>query len=166
MDLDRLVQCRRGCSLFTSQLAIDLTCRPANTPSLPDQCHSDSHRWSRVRQSGQVQPRVGRRSTLSLPIPTSPQDVVLRRDCGCLGTAPVSPCQPDYPEPSRIRLDCLPTSNQFIRTKECQAVGLVLVQAEWWIAVGHHQSCIGCHPQIPASDPDVEIEKSPRVLTG
>jgi hypothetical protein len=39
-------------------------------------------------------------------------------------------------------------------------------QAEWWIAVGHQQECVGLHPQPPATDPDVEVKEAPRVSTG
>ncbi len=35
---------------------------------------------------------------------------------------------------------------------------MVPAQAEWWIAVGHEQKCVGSHPQIPATDPDDQVE--------
>ena len=47
-----------------------------------------------------------------------------------------------------------------------ELVTIVLAQAEWWIAIGHQQKCVGSHPQIPATDPDDEVEDAPRVSTG
>jgi hypothetical protein len=42
----------------------------------------------------------------------------------------------------------------------------LLTQAEWWILIGHQQCCVGCHPQPPASHPDVEVEEGLRVSAG
>ena len=39
-------------------------------------------------------------------------------------------------------------------------------QAEWRIAVGHQQECVGSYPQPPATDPDDEVKEAPRVSTG
>jgi uncharacterized protein len=38
-----------------------------------------------------------------------------------------------------------------------QPGGSILAQAEWWIAIGDQQECVGVHPQAPATDPNHKV---------